>query len=58
VPRDIASAMSSYELSISLDIFRGRYRTSFEHPEALKPNQPQLFKFDLPHVQLRTRAHG
>jgi putative CocE/NonD family hydrolase len=47
---DIASAMSGYELPISLDIFRGRYRTSFEHPEALKPNQPELFKFDLPQV--------
>jgi predicted acyl esterase len=43
-------AMSGYELSIATDIFRGRYRTSFEHPEALKPNQPELFKFDLPQV--------
>jgi hypothetical protein len=42
--------MSGYELSISLDIFRGRYRTSFEHPEALKPNVPELYKFDLPQV--------
>jgi putative CocE/NonD family hydrolase len=47
---DITSAMSGYQLSISLDIFRGRYRNSFEHPEALKPNVPQLFKFDLPQV--------
>jgi len=46
----ITSAMSGYELPISLDIFRGRYRTSFEHPEALKPNQAELFKFDLPQV--------
>jgi predicted acyl esterase len=27
--------MGGYELAISLDIFRGRYRTSFEHPEAI-----------------------
>ena len=47
---DTTSAMSGYELPISLDIFRGRYRTSFEHPVALKPNQPELFKFDLPQV--------
>jgi hypothetical protein len=44
------SPMSGYELPISLDIFRGRYRTSFEHPEALKPDQPALYKFDLPQV--------
>jgi predicted acyl esterase len=42
--------MSGYELPIATDIFRGRYRTSFEHPEALKPNQAELFKFDLPQV--------
>jgi hypothetical protein len=42
--------MSGYELPISLDIFRGRYINSFAKPEALKPNQPELFKFDLPQV--------
>jgi hypothetical protein len=42
--------MNGYELPVSLDIFRGRYRTSFEHPEALKPNEPELFKFRLPTV--------
>jgi len=42
--------MSGYQLSISLDIFRGRYRKSFEHPEALKPNEALLYKFDLPNV--------
>ncbi|MGB6470364.1 MAG: CocE/NonD family hydrolase, partial [Candidatus Acidiferrales bacterium] len=43
-------AMGGYELSISLDIFRGRYRTSFEHPEAIAPNQPLLYRFGLPTV--------
>ncbi len=42
--------MSGYELSISLDIFRGRYRTSFEHPAAITPNEPLLYKFGLPTV--------
>ena len=42
--------MNGYQLPISLDIFRGRYRTSFEHPEALKPNEPELYKFGLPTV--------
>ncbi|HEY1808272.1 MAG TPA: CocE/NonD family hydrolase, partial [Acidobacteriaceae bacterium] len=32
--------MGGYELSVSMDIFRGRYRESFAHPSALKPNQP------------------
>jgi putative CocE/NonD family hydrolase len=50
-PEEVTPAtMSGYELPISLDIFRGRYRTSFEHPVALKSNQPELFKFDLPQV--------
>ncbi len=42
--------MAGYELSISLDIFRGRYRTSFENPAAITPNQPLLYKFGLPTV--------
>ena len=43
-------AMGGYELPISLDIFRGRYRTSFEHPEAITPDKPLLFSFRLPTV--------
>ncbi len=42
--------LGGYELSISLDIFRGRYRTSFEHPEAITPNEPLLYRFGLPTV--------
>ena len=42
--------LGGYELPIATDIFRGRYRTSFEHPAALTPNQPLLFKFGLPTV--------
>jgi putative CocE/NonD family hydrolase len=44
------AAMGGYELAISLDIFRGRYRTSFEHAEAIAPNQPLLYRFGLPTV--------
>jgi hypothetical protein len=43
--------MSGYELPIGIDIFRGRYRTSFEHPSALEPNKPLEFKFALPMVE-------
>jgi putative CocE/NonD family hydrolase len=48
VPSD--PAMGGYELSISLDIFRGRYRSSFEHPQAITPDRPLLYKFGLPTV--------
>jgi uncharacterized protein len=42
--------MSGYELPIATDIFRGRYRTSFEHPEAIKANEPLPYVFGLPMV--------
>jgi putative CocE/NonD family hydrolase len=42
--------MSGYELPISLDIFRGRYRNSFEHPEAIKANEAESYVFALPMV--------
>ena len=42
--------MSGYELPLATDIFRGRYRTSFEHPEAIKPNEPLSYAFGLPIV--------
>ncbi len=44
------AAMGGYELAVSLDIFRGRYRSSFEHPEAIAANQPLLYRFGLPTV--------
>ena len=44
------AAMGGYELPIATDIFRGRYRTSFEHSEAITPNEPLLYKFGLPMV--------
>ena len=42
--------MNGYELSIAMDIFRGRYRSSFEKPEAIKANQPLTYTWDLPNV--------
>jgi putative CocE/NonD family hydrolase len=42
--------MSGYELPIATDIFRGRYRKSFEHPEAIKANEPLSYVFGLPMV--------
>jgi hypothetical protein len=42
--------MGGYELPIATDIFRGRYRTSFSHPQAITPDQPLLYQFGLPMV--------
>jgi putative CocE/NonD family hydrolase len=42
--------MSGYELPIAIDIFRGRYRTSFSQPEAMASNEPLSYKFALPNV--------
>ncbi|MGC2530274.1 MAG: CocE/NonD family hydrolase [Candidatus Acidiferrum sp.] len=42
--------LSGYELMISDEIFRGRYRNSFEKPEPLKPGEVTPFTIDL-HTQ-------
>ena len=41
-------AMGGYELPVSMDIFRGRYRESFATPKPITPREPLLYKFDLP----------
>jgi len=40
--------MGGYQLSVSMDIFRGRYRESFSAPKALTPNTPLTYAFVLP----------
>jgi putative CocE/NonD family hydrolase len=40
--------MGGYQLMVAADIFRGRYRESFETPKALAPDKPLLYKFALP----------
>jgi putative CocE/NonD family hydrolase len=42
--------MRGYQLPIAMDILRGRYRTSFEHPSAIPANKPQQYRFELPNV--------
>ena len=42
--------MGGYQLPISLDIFRGRYRDSFATPRAIPANKVQHYKFRLPTV--------
>jgi putative CocE/NonD family hydrolase len=39
--------MSAYQLMIADEIFRGRYRKSVEHPEAITANQAEEYKFSL-----------
>jgi uncharacterized protein len=40
--------MGGYQLMVSADILRGRYRESFSNPKAIPPNQKQLYRFALP----------
>jgi putative CocE/NonD family hydrolase len=40
--------MGGYQLSVSMDIFRGRYRESVAAPKALAPNTPLTYAFALP----------
>jgi putative CocE/NonD family hydrolase len=42
--------MSGYQLMISAEIFRGRYRESLENPKALAPNQVLDYTISLPHA--------
>jgi putative CocE/NonD family hydrolase len=42
--------MGGYQLPISLDIFRGRYRDSFAKPSAIPAGKVQHYKFRLPTV--------
>ena len=57
-PDEVAGqpAMGGYQLMVSADIFRGRYRESLETPKALTSNQPLLYRWALPtanHVFLK-----
>ena len=49
-PDEVAEqpAMGGFQLMVSADIFRGRYRESLETPQALAPDTSLAFKFALP----------
>ncbi len=49
-PDEVAAEpnMGGYQLMISADIFRGRYRESFETPKAITPDTPLLYRWALP----------
>ena len=40
--------MGGYQLAVSMDIFRGRYRDSFERPSPVPAGKPQQYRFVLP----------
>jgi uncharacterized protein len=40
--------LGGYQLAVSMDIFRGRYRESLSQPRAVTPNAPLLYQFALP----------
>jgi hypothetical protein len=42
--------MSGFELMVSADIFRGRYRESLEEARPIEANQPLAYTIMLPHV--------
>jgi hypothetical protein len=49
-PDEVASqpALGGYQLMVSADIFRGRYREGWERSKPLKPNEPLTYRFSLP----------
>ncbi len=40
--------MAGYQLMISADVLRGRFRESFEFPKPIEANKPLLYRFGLP----------
>jgi putative CocE/NonD family hydrolase len=59
-PDEVASEpeLGGYQLMVSADIFRGRYRESLEHPTALVPDVPLEYSFALPTANhVFQRAH-
>ena len=51
-PGEYAQSMNGYELPIAMEVRRGRYLESFEHPHALVSNRPTLWT-----VPLRDHDH-
>jgi putative CocE/NonD family hydrolase len=49
-PDEVASdpRLGGYQLMISADIFRGRYRESLEQAKAIAANQPLVYRYALP----------
>ena len=48
--KDIKVPMGGYQMLVRGDIFRGRFRNSYEKPEAFKPGEITRVKFELPDI--------
>ena len=42
-----ANSLNGYELPIAMEVRRGRYNQSYEHPGPLQPNQPEAWQIPL-----------
>ncbi|HZR24217.1 MAG TPA: CocE/NonD family hydrolase [Vicinamibacterales bacterium] len=51
-PGEYAKTLNGYELPIAMEVRRGRYNKSYEHPEPLVANQPTEFQ-----IPLRSHDH-
>ena len=51
-PEQYARSVNGYELPIAMEVRRGRYLASYEHPRPLTPNTPTQWK-----IPLRDRDH-
>jgi putative CocE/NonD family hydrolase len=51
-PGEYAKSLNGYQLPIAMEVRRGRYNKSYEHPQPLVPDQPTLFP-----IPLRDRDH-
>jgi len=52
-PGQFAQSMNGYELPIAMEVRRGRYNTSYEHPAPLTSNRPTEFA-----IPLRSHDHA
>jgi len=51
-PGEYARSLNGYELPIAMEVRRGRYLASYEHPSPLVPNKPTEWQ-----IPLRDRDH-
>ena len=51
-PDEVApdAKLGGYQLAISMDIFRGRYREGYDNPKPIEANEPLLYRWLLPTV--------
>ncbi len=51
-PDEVAGqpAMGGYQLMVSAEIFRGRYRENFDSPKPIAASKPLLYRFALPNA--------